>query len=105
MEFPVSKTVPEEIKVLCRQAKGIPKGRPHPFVRVHKDAQGNIGGYVWSSGVMDDLILYFDCNGKQFARFAIFGGDEYRKDSAAIGEFSKRFPVSKVLDADGNEKD
>lgn len=66
---------------------------------VMRDASDTIGGYVYSSGIMDSPVAYLDPAGKQVAMFHIFGSDEEKAHNAPIIDalrtaYPKQAPLS-----------
>ena len=73
-------------------------GPGHESVTVMRDASGTIGGYVYSSGIMDSPVMYLNPEGKQVAMFHIFGSDQEKQQNGPIIEaLRKAYPEQTAL--------
>jgi hypothetical protein len=80
----------------------------HPFygVKILKDADGNIGGYVLQPAIRDAPIPFLDHEGNMLTSFHIFGSDEEKRAAMAIvGPLTKRFPAQERLSCDTGPAD
>lgn len=82
-----SKEVPPKIiREYCPQVEG------GMLVRVLKDPEGNIGGFIVNAPIRDSPISYLDANGEFLTSFHIFGPPKEKEAASKIIErLMKRF--------------
>ena len=85
--------------IVERYCNGEPAGPGRESVTVMRDASGKIGGYVYSSGIMDSPVVYLNPEGEQVAMFHIFGSDEEKqRDTPIIEALRQAYPEQTALE-------
>lgn len=73
-------------------------GGPTRAVRVLRNADGAVGGYVAVPAIMDSPIAYHDAAGKLLTVFHIFGTDASKAAaSAVIDRLRSQFPREEIV--------
>ncbi|MBS0308968.1 MAG: hypothetical protein JSS58_08360 [Proteobacteria bacterium] len=91
--FKTARSVAAKIQTeYCRE-------RPFYTVKVLKNADGDIGGYVLIPSIRDSLIPFLDAEGEALTSFHIFASDEDKnKAEAIITPLRQQFPLEEALD-------